>query len=73
VNGEAASLRVSRADLETSGRFGSFGIPAPPPACWAGVPASCEVCGEDTDIHQWWDLDASGQPVNCDRNSPGPP
>lgn len=32
-----------------------------------GLPESCTVCGDDVDIHEWWDADETGQPLNCDR------
>jgi hypothetical protein len=32
----------------------------------SGIPSSCPVCGDDTDIHEWWDV-KGGIQVNCDR------
>ena len=32
------------------------------------IPPSCPVCGDDIDIHEWFDINVmSDRPVNCDR------
>lgn len=36
---------------------------------YSNVPfMSCEVCGDDLDVHDWIDLDVDANIVNCDRN-----
>jgi hypothetical protein len=32
----------------------------------SGIPASCVVCGDDVDLHEWFDIE-DGVPVGCDR------
>jgi hypothetical protein len=32
-------------------------------------PAACQVCGDDVDIHLWWDIADGGRMVTCDRSA----
>jgi hypothetical protein len=32
------------------------------------LPMSCPVCGDDDEIHGWWDTDLEGEILNCDRS-----
>jgi hypothetical protein len=34
------------------------------------VPAPCDVCGDDLDLHEWVDVDEDGMMVDCDRYDP---